>query len=287
MARLPGRLHSAHLRTRALELLTRLLVESEEVRPSLVQSLFLYMKQKLRDAKDGPMGIGSRLPMEMEIPIGGSVWCQSEATTTNDEGCFPFFSTYHWQTQHWPDFKQPSLRDSRIGACGVTSCHDISAALNRGLRKFACLQTLKVLFVMCSNNLLTAIPKQIEHSQLLLFITILFGIFTFSIFFWGGYYIASWLAIHEDLLKCLHASRTPHRETHFFCRCVFCSPGRARNVKRTWKLGIILIHFGDCLDQNKDQECDRGLSWSILVQPIQPYSWRTFRVVTRSGCQNW
>ena len=39
-------------RTRALELMMRLLVESEEVRPSLVQSLFDYMKQKLRDAKE-------------------------------------------------------------------------------------------------------------------------------------------------------------------------------------------------------------------------------------------
>ena len=43
------------LRTRALELMMRLLVESEEVRPSLVQSLFDYMKQKLRDAKDADM----------------------------------------------------------------------------------------------------------------------------------------------------------------------------------------------------------------------------------------
>ena len=132
---------------------------------TIVGSILVPLHEAEAEGCQGrPHGIGSRLPMEMEIPIGGSVWCQSEATTTNGEGCFPFFSTYHWQTQHWPDFKQPSLRDSRIGACGVTSCHDISAALNRGLRKFACLQTLKVLFVMCSNNLLTAIPKQIEHS---------------------------------------------------------------------------------------------------------------------------
>lgn len=40
------------VRTRALELMMRLLLESEEVRPSLVQSLFDYMKQKLRDAKE-------------------------------------------------------------------------------------------------------------------------------------------------------------------------------------------------------------------------------------------
>ena len=99
------------------------------------------------------------------------------------------------------------------------ACHDTYAVLKTGLRKLAFLQILKVLFgthlVLWCFRMIYSNPQTdrqvIYHSltRILLF------------YFFLGYYIASWLIIRKDLLTHLRISRMPHRETHFFCRCVF------------------------------------------------------------------